>query len=348
LYFVLGLLFAIPLLSLFYLSIGIPISPSGIIYLLGYSLLVVGLICSPWLHRRALILSLTGTAILLLTAFIRILFPPSGSNMRLITLPGPSSPRFLTQLFDERDIVLFGAKVAPSVGFVSPREYKGLIPELSRTYDEMRLQGVSPLSPALTTYLGQQHTNAFDALVARPPKADSETGIIFLHGFGGNFTLQCWLIAEAGSGVGATTLCPSTAPSGQWWQDDGPSILQESLNYLKLGGVKRIYLAGLSNGGIGASRLADRFKNDLSGLILISGADPNATITGLPVLVIHGKGDERIPMSIAEQYAALSVPNSTYRLFDGDHFVLLKEADQVQETIRDWLVEQEKSAPKRP
>ena len=348
LFFALGLLLAVPLLYLFYLSIGIPISPTGIVYLIGYSLLVLGLIGAPWLHRRALFMSLAGIAIFLGTAFICILFPPSGSKMNLITLPGPSRPRMLTRLFDEQDIVLFGAKVAPSIGFVSPLEYKDLIPELVQTFQEMHSQGVTPLSPSLTTYLGQQHLDEFDALVTTPSSGNSETGIIFLHGFGGNFTLQCWLVAKAGNHVGALTLCPSTDPSGQWWNEQGTAILQESLSHMKQRGVKGIYLAGLSNGGIGSSRLANRFKNDLAGLILISGADPNATITSLPVLVIHGQDDERIPASIAEQYADLTAPKSTFRLFEGDHFVLLKKSDQVQGAIIDWLTEQERHSPVNP
>jgi len=116
--------------------------------------------------------------------------------------------------------------------------------------------------------------------------------------------------------------------------------LQESFDYLHQRGVKKIYLAGLSNGGIGTSRLANQFKDDLAGLILISGADPNAEITGLPVLVIHGQSDERIPAAIAEEYATASTPNSTYQLFPGDHFLLLKESNQVQARILNWLLEQ--------
>jgi hypothetical protein len=343
--FTLGLLLAIPLLAVLYLSVGIPVSPTGIVYLIGYFLIVLGLICSQWLHRWALLLSMAGISILFVTVAIRILFPPSGSKMNLMTLPGPSSPRLLTRIFDEQDIVLFGAKVAPAIGFVSSTEYEDLIHDLSQTYREMRVQGVTPLSPALTTYLGQQHLDGFDALVTQPSPGDSETGIVFLHGFGGNFTLQCWLIAKAGNRIGAFTICPSTDPSGQWWKEGGATILQESLTFLKQRGVKRVYLAGISNGAIGASQLADRFKNDLTGLILISGADPDATITGLPVLVISGRDDGRIPASMIEQYSKFSAPNSTLRLFEGDHFLLLKKADQVQETITEWLQEQEGYSP---
>ena len=339
--FALGILFAVPLFAILYLSIGIPISSIGTVYLIGYFLIVWGLISAPWLRQRALIPSLVGVILLLLSVLVRVFFPPAGSQMILITLPGPTAPRLLTRIFDEQDIVLFGAKVAPLVGFVSPLEYKNLIPELSQTFQEMRTQGVTPLSPSLAAYLGQQHPDGFDALIAQPSSGNSETGIIFLHGFGGNFTLQCWLIAEVGNRIGAFTLCPSTDPSGQWWKEQGRAILQESLNYLHQRGVKKIYLVGLSNGGIGSSRLASYFKSDLAGLILISGADPNAEITGLPVLVIHGQNDERIPASIAEQFSYLSAPNSTYVSLDGDHFVLLKHANQVQAAILDWLMKHE-------
>ena len=123
----------------------------------------------------------------------------------------------------------------------------------------MRLHGVTPLSPFLTTYLNQQRPNEFDVVIAEPTSETlPRSGIIFLHGYGGNFTLQCWLIAEAGNRRGMVTLCPSTAPGGRWWNAHATSILEETITYLHQRGVERIYLAGLSNGGIGASQLAQR------------------------------------------------------------------------------------------
>ena len=113
------------------------------------------------------------------------------------------------------------------------------------------------------------------------------------------------------------------------------------MNYVHQQGIQRIYLTGLSNGAISASRLADQFKNELAGLILISGADPNTTITGLPVLVLYGQNDERIPISMVEQYVSAAGLHVTYHSFDGDHFLLLKQADQVQGVIANWLIEQE-------
>jgi hypothetical protein len=56
---------------------------------------------------------------------------------------------------------------------------------------------------------------------------------------------------------------------------------------------------------------------------------------------VQGLADERIPASIAERYAAEAGTASTYLPLKGDHLILLKEADQVQAAITDWLIQQE-------
>ena len=337
-----GVFISVPLIVLLLFIPTTPLSPLGMIYLLSYFLIVMGMICAPWWLKRSILLILAGGLLAFTTIALRILFPPSGTHMNMITLPGQTGPRLLDRVFNEQDIVLFGAQVAPYMRAISSSEKKSLDIKFSQAFHEMSVQGVTPLSPFLTTYLNQQHPNHFDIVVAEPRSGTPPTtGILFLHGFGGNFTVQCWLMAEAGDYIDAVTVCPSTEPSGSWWSSKGQSILRETLTYLQQRGVERIYLAGLSNGGIGASRLADQLKQDIVGLILISGADPNAAITELPVLVLHGKYDERIPVSVMEAYASAAGPSATYRLFEGDHFLLLKEADQVQKAIIDWLRPQE-------
>lgn len=340
--FALGMLISFPLLILLTLLPVTPVSTVGTFYLLGFGLLALGLLMAPWRSRGPLLLLLAGGAIVFVTMTTRVLFPPSGTSMNLITLPGPSGPRLLNRLLDEQDVVLFGTQIAPYLRLITPSENRSLDSKFSAAFQEMNRQGVTPLSPVLTTYLLQQHPKAFDAVVAEPPSgAVPERGIIFLHGFGGGFTLQCWLIAPVGAEIGAITICPSTDPSGAWWSTKGQSILRETIAYLHQRGIEEIYLAGLSNGAIGASRLAEKFKDDINGLLLISGADPDAAIVdGLPVLLLHGIYDERIPAAMMERYASSAGHNSVYRPFEGDHFLLLKQADQVQEVMIDWLREQ--------
>ena len=340
-----GILVGIPLLLLLSLLPETPVSSLGIIYLSSYILIVLGMLFAPLGLKRSFVLILIGGILALATIGSRILFPASGSRINMVTLPDKLGPRLLNRVVNERDAVLFGAQIGPYVRFITSNEKKSLIPAFVQAYKEMNAYGATPLSPFLMTYLNQQWPDAFDVVIAEP---DSETppkrAIIFLHGFGGNFTIQCWLIAEPGFRINALTVCPSTAVNGQWWTPQGQAILQETLTYVHQRGIQQIYLAGLSNGAIGASRLAEQFKHELAGLILISGADPNATITGLPVLVLYGKNDERIPASMVENYVFAATPNVTYRPFDGDHFLLLKQATLVQEVIGNWLVEQETSS----
>ena len=339
---VLGILISLPLVGLLFLVPRTPVSAVGWIYLLSYLLIVLGMVSAPWQSGRFVVLTLLGITMCLVTVAVRLMFPPAGTHMNMITLPSQSGPRLINRIFDEQDVVLFGAQVAPYLGAISRSEKDSLDIRFSQTFNKMKQQGVTPLSPFLTTYLNQQRPNEFDLVITEPSLDPSpETGIIFLHGYGGNFTLQCWLIAEAGNRIDAMTVCPSTSPSGAWWNAQGQSILQETLAYVRQRGVKRIYLAGLSNGAIGASRLADQLESEIMGLILISGADPGATITELPVLLLHGKYDERIPASLMEGYADAAGPNATFHLFEGDHFLLLKQADQVQDVILDWLGQQE-------
>jgi pimeloyl-ACP methyl ester carboxylesterase len=335
--FVIGVLLLFPLLAVVCLLPGTPITPIGLLYLVGGLLLVGGMIGAPW-WRSSSVLLLLGGCLLLGTTAYRLVAPPSGTRLALVTFPRQSGPRLPNRIFDEQDIVLFGAQVAPRLGLVSQAESQGLVPALAKTYAAMQAQGVTPLSPFMVTYANQQSPEMFDVVLAEPSAAQLPAhGIIFIHGFGGNFTLQCWLIAQAGERTGAVTVCPSLGPTGDWWSPQGAAILRETLAYLRGRGIEHIYLVGLSNGGIGASHLAQQFEAELAGLVLISGADPDAPITGLPVLVVQSRDDRRIPAGVSERYAALAGNAATYQLFEGDHFLLLKQADQVQAVIAGWI-----------
>lgn len=320
-------------------------SSVGILYLLGYLLIVVGLVGAPWMQKRSFILIGIGSVLALAIAAIRIIVPPAGSQINIITLPYQTETRFLNRVLNEQDAVLFGAQLGPYFGLITSAEKESLDSTFGQAYEEMYAYGATPLSPFVTTYFNQQQTNAFDVVIAEPKTETApKTGILFLHGFGGNFTVQCWLLARPGFSINALTVCPSTSVSGAWWNAQGEAIFQETMRYLRQRGVERIYVAGLSNGAIGTSRLAKKYEHEIAGLILISGADPQATMTDLPVLLIHGKSDERIPLSIMEQYASSAGENATSYFVVGDHFLLLKQGDQVQEVIVNWLDQQERNS----
>jgi pimeloyl-ACP methyl ester carboxylesterase len=263
----------------------------------------------------------------------------------MITLPDQASTRYVNRLFDEQDVTLIGARLLALAGIITPHEQSFLISSMGKVYREMReAEGVTP-SPLISTYLNHEHPGAFDVLVVEPDTRQSaHVGVIFLHGYAGNFTMPCWLFAQAARPIGAVTVCPSVGWEGNWRTRDAEVTVRNTLCYLRRRGVKRIYLAGLSNGGIGASYLVSRFSTDLVGLVLISGVSPNEGNNNLPVLVIHGRHDERIPAEFAQMYAHLANRVGTYVEFDDGHFVFVKQAEQVRNVITTWFVRQELNA----
>lgn len=71
----------------------------------------------------------------------------------------------------------------------------------------------------------------------------------------------------------------------------------------------------------------------------------NVRETGLPVLVIQGKNDERIPVENARLFSREIGELATYVELEADHFLIMKQAPLVQEAIRGWLEGQEKLYP---
>jgi pimeloyl-ACP methyl ester carboxylesterase len=159
--------------------------------------------------------------------------------------------------------------------------------------------------------------------------------VIFLHGYGGSFTLECWLVARATRTIAAVTVCPAVEFSGHWSGHSGATTVRETLDYLRSRGVERIYLAGLSNGAIGASGLAPRFASSLKGLILISGAPSTGGSGGLPALVVQGNHDTMASAATARAFAART--HATYAGFEGGHFVAMTRREEVRAAIGGWL-----------
>jgi pimeloyl-ACP methyl ester carboxylesterase len=157
----------------------------------------------------------------------------------------------------------------------------------------------------------------------------------------GNVTAQCWEIAQAVKPLGGMTICPSTVWTGEWWRPDGQAILRATFDYVRTRGIERIYLGGFSNGGFGISRLVSQWEEEkgLEGLIFIDGFSDGKNIrdVGLPVLIIEGAQDERVPVTFARQFAAEVGDLATYAEVEGDHFLIMKHPDLVQNEIEKWL-----------
>jgi pimeloyl-ACP methyl ester carboxylesterase len=143
------------------------------------------------------------------------------------------------------------------------------------------------------------------------------------------------MMAEAARTIDAVTVCPSTGFAGRWWALDGERTLRATLAYLEARGIRRVYLVGLSNGGIGATLLATRFAGSLSGLILVSGVSSEGSTGGLPALVVQGDGDTMVSTPAARAFAART--GATYVGFGGGHFVMMVRRAEVRDAISQWL-----------
>jgi len=339
-----GILLALPILALIALAFVLPITISGIGYLLGCSLAISGLIIAPWRNNYSFVLTLTGVIALGLVAAARLVLAgqDTTSSLRMIALPQGKETRWVNYLIDEQDSIIFGEAIFHLIGGDSANEHENITSALHTAYSEMRAtQRIFP-SPVVSTYLDLQQPSSFDTIIIKP-KIDRppEIGVVFLHGYMGNVTVQCWEIAQAVKKLGAVTVCPSTDWRGQWWQPQGETMLRATLRYLREQGIQKFYVGGFSNGGFGLSLLASKLRNEngLSGLFFIDGISNGSSIreTGLPILIIQGAQDERIAAAEARQTAEIIGDLGTYIELKGDHFLIIKQPDLVQNAIADWL-----------
>jgi pimeloyl-ACP methyl ester carboxylesterase len=276
---------------------------------------------------------LGATAIVLLLSVLLVRLTAAGSGaMHLVTLPGGTSSRWAARLVDEQDVSLLGARLLKVLWHLQGAERDGLVAAMHDSYVEMRREQTITPSPVVDTSLLRQSAEAFDTLVIEPPE-QPRAGVVFLHGFAGSFTLECWLIAKAAREIGAVTVCPAVGFTGHWWEPQGVETLRETIAYLHARGVRKLYLAGLSNGAFAAEELVPRFASEFRGLILISGSPRRGGNGGLPTLVVQGEHDANaLP---GKEFAELV--HGTYAGFDGGHFVMVMKRKEVLPTIARWL-----------
>jgi pimeloyl-ACP methyl ester carboxylesterase len=130
-------------------------------------------------------------------------------------------------------------------------------------------------------------------------------------------------------------VCPSTDFSGTWGTPEGERTVRAALAYVAQRRIATVYLAGLSNGGIGASLLAARLAPSLAGLILVSGVSPHGSTGGLPTLVVHGESDANVSARISRDFASRT--GATYAGYRGGHFVLMERRLEIRDAIASWL-----------
>ncbi len=293
-----------------------PPSPSGAAYVMGLVAIAASLVVA---KRRV---AVAGAALIVVAVAARL----------VTTTHAAGEARAIDRVIDERDLSVNAARAIAWTRFMKDPDVP-LLPDAMRSaYDDMKKEQGDLPSPVVATYLGLERPKASDTIEF---VASGKDAVIFLHGYAGNFTMSCFLFARAAARASMTTVCPSTRWVGDWWTHDGETIVKGTIASLRARGFRRIFLAGLSNGAIGASRLAPRFGNEIAGLVLVSGAASDAAAPNVPVLVVQGRDDVQLPASIERAYAARA--HAKYVELPAGHFVLLVERERSARAIAEWL-----------
>jgi pimeloyl-ACP methyl ester carboxylesterase len=135
--------------------------------------------------------------------------------------------------------------------------------------------------------------------------------ILCLHGaaFNGDSYLERW---TPRLGDRYLLACPSIE-DGAWWTRDGEALVMTLLNEVARRyhvDRDRVFLTGMSNGGLGAYLIGLNHTDQFTALIPMAGAFPrqlyplfdNAKQT--PIYLIHGAKDQVIPVSYSRNIAA--------------------------------------------
>ncbi|NOK20616.1 alpha/beta hydrolase [Corallococcus carmarthensis] len=338
--FAVGLVTTPMALVLFALAACIGASASGWGYALGGVLFSLGLLTKPWRTRRGL--ARAGLGLIVAVAAVRLAVA-DGARVHTERMPVPGT-RYLNRLVDERDGTLLAAHALLLTRRLPASDTAGFIPALEAAFDRLSREEGTVATPAIATWLGLQSPDAFDTVVITPEHPSSDTAVVMLHGYTGNFTVYCWQLARAARAISARTVCPSVGPQGDWWTDDGARTLERTLAWLKGQGIRRVYLGGLSNGAVGAHVLSSRVASagiELRGLVLIAGAQRRASTPPVPVLFVQGARDTMMPARIARDAAARLGRRATWFEVDSGHFAFLDRHAACEEAIRGWLLQQE-------
>ena len=334
----LSLIVLLPVVILMAVIITTPLTLSGLLYFIGAVAIIVGVWSLAWGYTRLRRVLWLGLGLIVTVAAVRVLLLRNSTKIKLLTLPEQNALCLIDCLVDEQDAALVSTRVLPFIGWISPTEQIGLMDAMYAGYQAMANTQPLTASPFARTYLKLQRPGAFDAVIIEPDdNQPPQIGFIFLHGFTGNFTMPCWLVAQAVRTNHALTVCPSVGWKGDWWTPDGEATLRATIDYLHQRGLSRIVLTGLSNGAVGASELAYKLTSDIAGLILISGASLDAKDSGLPVLVLAGTYDERMPIEMMRAYANQMGSHATFVELPADHFMLAKKVTEIGRDIDSWL-----------
>ena len=265
----------------------------------------------------------------------------------------------LTNIIPEIEQINMGLKVMPYLDPYLTIEQAGrvsiftldLYREMDRDPDFWQIG--STMGWAYADFLSLPFDNGHYYLYVPHNRPDGALpAIVFLHGSLGNFKAYTWAWAKLAEEKGYVIISPSFG-FGNWRQPGGTQAVLAALEDAKRRvniDASRVYLAGLSNGGLGVSLLGQEHPQQFRGMIFLSPvmvteivdqSDFQNSWKERPILVITGEADERIPFTYVEERTrrmvagGISVTSVTYP--GEDHFLFFSQLTGILNDISLWL-----------
>ena len=295
---------------------------------------------------------------------------PNGRNVPGASLTGhytaPARYRrySLANLVPEIDQLMLGAVILPRIDpYFDHEQAQQVRKKFLKIYRALRAsdqfnQVGSVLGFTYRDLLFNDRSGAhFYAYIPTAPANTQLPVLLFIHGSLGNFKGYMWVWKAFADEHGFAILAP-TFGTGDWNKDGGLASINAVRDYCESNPrlkTNELYLAGLSNGGLGALAAARARPEAYRGLILLSAVQDTALFTDpdflrswrrKPVLVLHGEQDRRIPLEIVNACAIEMHKrgmNVSVRYYEGeDHFLLFSQPLTVMDDIAGWIQAQQR------
>lgn len=277
--------------------------------------------------------------------------------------------RALGSLLPEIDQFMLGFKLVPMLDpLFTMRQSRSLSAMTKFIYVELE---ADPDFHALGSVMPDAYDDLFGFAFERghyflyqPPRLSRRSplpALVFLHGSGGNFKAYTWVLSRLADEVGMVVIAPSFG-MGDWDTKHGVPAVEAALDDASTTvsiDPNQVHLAGLSNGGLGVSRIAvsnagQRFRS----LIFLSPVCDTVALGSQafadqwkdkPVLIISGKADDRVPLDFVTRCAdtmgkaGARVEMTAYD--NSDHFLFFSDRDRYITQLTSWLKGHQKPQP---
>lgn len=284
--------------------------------------------------------------------------PPAAIGLQARIVGGPRLPRYSpTRLLPEIDQVKLGVTLATRLGPMARdrgRALREVAMRLSREAaadpDASRLDSVTDL--AVLELLGAKFDLGHSYRYV-PDHAPGERlgAVVFLHGNGGNFRIMPRAWRPFAESRRFAIVCP-TFGFGFWGEGGVEAVdraLVDALETLPID-PDRVYLAGVSDGGVGVTRSGAAHPSRYRGLIYVSPTMRLDELSrpefvqgwrGRPILVFQGGRDWNVPKATVDPAVELlrrQGADVTYRVFpEEDHSLFFVRSPDVFGEISRWI-----------